>query len=599
LTEGEAMSVNAWVMLGILILMFAFLVWDRFPAWLVFMGTLTTAMTLRLAPAEALLTGFSNTGVLTVAALFPVAAGMYATGAISLLSQRLIGRPDSVTSAQLRIFPPVALGSAVLNNTPMVAMMIPVVRDLARTTGLAGSKIFLGLSFMAILGGSMTLIGSSTNLIIAGLVSNSLERGELAGMAPLGIFDPIWIGLPATLAGLVFMILVGTRLLPDRTSQDGGGIPKRLYRSELAVEKKSFLAGKTLLEAGFAQPRGYTLEAITRQGTPVAIAPNVRLEAGDVLTFNAQADVLPELWTTTGLVPVLATSMRTARHQHHLVELVISTQAPAVGHRLADLLLPENPYEMMLVGISRHGQAPSQPLAELRLEPGDAAIIEVSDDFFYENRRETDFTLTRRVEGYRVQRVDRALMALVIMATMVVVAATGMLTMLNAALLATAAMLLTGCLTSNRVWRSLDWQTIVVMGAAVGLEAAVTGSGLSATLANFIAGIGGSSPMIALSAVYVGTILMTNIITNAAAAAFMFPVALSLANSLGVSFLPFAMVLMSAASCAFINPAAFQTNLMVQEPGGYTFGDFARVGLPLTILVGAVVLALAPLVYKF
>jgi di/tricarboxylate transporter len=182
---------------------------------------------------------------------------------------------------------------------------------------------------------------------------------------------------------------------------------------------------------------------------------------------------------------------------------------------------------------------------------------------------------------------------------MVTVAATGLMSMLNSALLATAAMLLTGCLTSSRVWRSLDWQTIVVMGAAVGLEAAVTNSGLSAALAKFIAGIGGSSPMIALSAIYVGTILMTNIITNAAAAAFMFPVALSLANSLGVSFMPFAMVLMSGASCAFINPAGFQTNLMVQGPGGYTFGDFARVGVPLTLLVGAVVLPLALLVYGF
>jgi di/tricarboxylate transporter len=238
-------------------------------------------------------------------------------------------------------------------------------------------------------------------------------------------------------------------------------------------------------------------------------------------------------------------------------------------------------------------------LAELRLEPGDAAIVEVSDAFFYENRRELDFILTRRLEGYRVQRVDRALIATVITATMVTVAATGLMSMLNSALLATAAMLLTGCLTSSRVWRSLDWQTIVVMGAAVGLEAAVTNSGLSAALAKFIAGIGGSSPMIALSAIYVGTILMTNIITNAAAAAFMFPVALSLANSLGVSFMPFAMVLMSGASCAFINPAGFQTNLMVQGPGGYTFGDFARVGVPLTLLVGAVVLPLALLVYGF
>jgi len=593
------MPLNAWLMVGILVTMFGFLAWGRFPAWLVFMGTLTAVMTLKLAPAEALLTGFSNTGVITVAALFPVAAGMYASGAISLMSQRLVGRPESLAAAQIRIFPPMALGSAVLNNTPMVAMMIPVVRSLSRATGLAGSKIYMGLSFVAILGGSMTLIGSSVNLIIGGLVSSALERGALTGMAPLGIFDPFWIGMPATLAGLAFMMLLGTRLLPDRTRQDEAGVEKRIYRSELKVEGNSFLAGKTLLEAGFAKPIGYTLEAVTRRGAPIEAGPHSKLEAGDVLTFYAQADVLPEVWTTLGLVPVFAGRMETKRHQHHLVELVISGRSPAIGHRVADLPLPGSPYEMMLVGISRNGRAPAQPLAELRLEPGDAAIVEVGEAFFYENRRELDFILTRRLEGYRVQRVDRAVIAGLITAAMVAVTAVGLMSMLNAALLATVAMLLTGCLTTQRVWSSLDWQTIVVLGAAVGLEAAVTNSGLSAAFAAVIAGIGGSSPVIALSAVYVGTILMTNIITNAAAAAFMFPVALSLANSLGVSFMPFAMVLMSASTCAFINPAGFQTNLMVQEPGGYTFADFARVGVPLTLVIGAVVLSLAPLVYGF
>jgi di/tricarboxylate transporter len=158
--------------------------------------------------------GFSNTGVLTVAALFPGAAGMYATGAISLLSQHVIGLPRSVWAAQLRILPPVALGSAFLNNTPLVAMMIPVVRDLTRVTGLARSKLFIGLSFASILGGTMTLIGTSVNLIIGGLVVDAMASGRLTGMKPLTIFEPIWVGLPATVAGLLFMMFIGTKLLP-------------------------------------------------------------------------------------------------------------------------------------------------------------------------------------------------------------------------------------------------------------------------------------------------------------------------------------------------------------------------------------------------
>jgi len=149
------------------------------------------------------------------------------------------------------------------------------------------------------------------------------------------------------------------------------------------------------------------------------------------------------------------------------------------------------------------------------------------------------------------------------------------------------------------LWQSVDWQTIVIMGAAVGLESAITGTGLAREAANLFAAIGGGSPMIALAAVYVGTVLLTNIITNVAAAVLMFSVAVSLSTSLGVSFLPFAMVLMSGASHAFLNPAGFQTNLMVQKPGGYVFSDFSKVGIPLTLIVGLVVLLLAPLVYGF
>jgi di/tricarboxylate transporter len=171
--------------------------------------------------------------------------------------------------------------------------------------------------------------------------------------------------------------------------------------------------------------------------------------------------------------------------------------------------------------------------------------------------------------------------------------------MLNAALLAAVAMLLTGCLTAERVWRSIDWKTLVVLVAAVGLEAAVTGSGLSKAIADLLASIGGNSPMMNLAVVFVGTILLTNIVTNAAAAALMFPVAVSIATAPGVSFTPFAMILMVGSSYTIINPAGFQTNLMVQDPGGYSFGDFAKVGLPITVVVGIVVLLIAPVAYGF
>jgi di/tricarboxylate transporter len=579
--------------------MFALLIWDRLPAWLVFVGTLTAAMTLKLASPEALLKGFSNTGVLTVAALFPVAAGMYATGAISLLSQRMIGLPRDLVAAQLRIFPPIALASAFLNNTPIVAMMIPVVRDLTRITGLKGSKLFMGLSFASILGGTMTVIGTSVNLIIAGLVTDAMASGSLTGMKPLSVFAPIWVGLPATVAGLLFMMLIGTRLLPDDREQVTEGEAKRVFRVELRVQPQSNLDGKTLEEAGFAQPLGYSLVSVTRNGAKVEITPTLKLSGGDILAFAAPAGALSRLWVTMGLVPLYA-SQTSTRHRNHLVEVVVSPKSPAVGRLISELpSLPDRTYTGLVVGASHDGQAPVVPLGDYRVQAGDGGILEVDDSFFHENRRETEFILTKVIDGFTVQRVDRAWTAAVITVVMVAAAALGVTSMLNAALLATMAMLLSGCLSIERAWRSLDWKTLMVLGAAVGLESAVTSSGLSVKVADLCASIGGNNPILSLAVVLAGTLIMTNIITNAAAAAFMFPVALSMAQRLNVSFMPFVVILMVGASCAFINPAGFQTNLMVQEPGGYTFADFAKVGIPLTLLVGVVVIIVAPLAYGF
>ena len=591
------MTLAAWTTLALLIAMFLALVWNKLPIWLVFVATLTVAITLRLAPPAALLKGYSNTGVVTVAALYPVAAGMYATGAISLISERLLGLPKSVTMAQLRILVPVSLASAFLYNTPLVAMMIPAVRDLARRANLPASKLFMGLSYIALLGGTITLIGTSVNLIIAGLVSEAIAKGELSSRQ-IGLFDPMLIGLPAAAAGVLYMTFVGQRLLRDRLSRSGE-TEQRIYRAEFRINESSRLKARTVEQAGLASPTGFTLDSLTRNGTSIKPWPAMTLEIGDLLTFSAPASAVPDLWTTIGLHPAHATNITSNRHEHQLAELVLSARAPIIGHKIGDLPLPDSPYELMLVGVSRNGHAPSQPLKDFRLEAGDAGVVEVNDAFFYENRRERDFILVKRLEGFRVQRLDRALVALLITIAMIVVAASGLMTMLNAALLATMAMLISGCLTIDRLWQSIDWQTIVVLGAAVGLESAITGSGLANEAANLFAMVGGRSPMLALTAVFVGTMILTNVITNAAAAVMMFSVAMSLATRLGVNFLPFAIVLMSAASCAFINPAGFQTNLMVQKPGGYTFSDFAKVGIPLTLIVGAIVILLAPIMYGF
>jgi di/tricarboxylate transporter len=236
---------------------------------------------------------------------------------------------------------------------------------------------------------------------------------------------------------------------------------------------------------------------------------------------------------------------------------------------------------------------------QVQIEVGDVAVLEVDESFFFVNRDEANFSLVKRVPGYRIQRFDKAVIATVITAAMITAAAFGWLTMLNAAMLATGAMLLTGCLTLGVAARSIDYATLGVLAAAIGVAAAVSESGLAANIAILLNRLGDGDPHAALIAIFVGRVVMANLITNTASAVFLFPIALSMADQLQVSFMPFAIALMTGTVGATIIPASYQTNLMVYGPGEYTVADFVKIGLPLTLVVGVVTIVLAPVFFPF
>ena len=300
---------------------------------------MTMAMTLGLAPPAGLLKGFSNAGVLTVAALFPVASGMYSTGAISLLSPRLIGQPKTEISANLRILPPIAIGSAFINNTPMVAMMIPVVRDLRRNAGLVAPSLLMGISFASILGGNTTLIGGAVNLIVAGMTADAIAAGQLPGMRQIGMFDLSWVGVPAGIAGIFYLVYVAPYLLRGLKYNEVAAAQRQRYLSKFRVLAKSNIDGKSLEAAQLTSTVGRQLRSFLRDGQDLSYAPDLKLRGGDKLTFACSAEALSGLWTTIGLVPARGTPMDKNRYQHQLVEVVISANAPSIGHRVSDLPL--------------------------------------------------------------------------------------------------------------------------------------------------------------------------------------------------------------------------------------------------------------------
>ena len=597
------MPLNAYITLSLLLILFVLLIKTKIPASAIFIGALTAALTLNLAPAEELLKGFSNQGMLTVAVLFMVAAGMYATGAITMIMDKLIGLPKSVFGAQPKILPPIAFGSAFLNNTPLVAMMIPVIRDLSRASRLPARQLYLPLSFASILGGMCTIIGTSTNLVIAGLVMDAIAKGSAGstGLRDLNMFDPALVGVPIAVVGIGFMILAGRFFFSPQKDDQAADQDLRHYTAEFEVREGSRIVARTLEETGIASAENVDVLYI-RRGNRLLTNDlmHEELAAGDLLSFSADVSGMVDLWRTNALVPHLTLNpMETERHTHHLVKAVVSRQSKAVGKKIPDISVDVDACQYKFVALSRDGQPVSGPLEKVTIEAGDNAVLEVNDDFFYECQIDQDFALTKALDGFHLQRTDRAVEASLITLAMVAVVALGWMSMLNASLLATGAMIATGCLSFRTAARSIDWGTLVVIACAIGLESAVTRSGLAEQIAGLLTGVGRDNPYMALAAVFVGCSFMTNVITNNAAAAFMFPIALSTAGKLGVSFMPFAITLMIAASCAFVTPTGYQTNLMVWHVGGYRFTDYTKIGSVLTLIVMAMTIVLAPLIYGF
>jgi di/tricarboxylate transporter len=596
------MTFEVLLMIGILATTFALLLFTKLPPAAVFLGALTLTITFRLAPLEASLKGFSNPGVLTIGALFMVAAGMYSTGAITMISEKLIGRPKTLLSAQGRILPPVAFGSAFLNNTPLVAMMIPVVRDLSKSCRLPATRLYIPLSYSSILGGTCTLIGTATNLVVAGMVLDTLKRGgeNLPPMREIGMFDLSWVGVPITIAGILFIMLTSRWLLPDSRETTRDRSTRRLFGAEFRVREGGKLVGRALAETGLMDSPDFKLTALVDEhGHEKQPTPETQLDAHDVLSFSTVSDGLPDLWRFDGLVSNLQSGrLGKERFRHTLVEAAISRRSAFIGREFGSVD-PESPYKANLIAASRGGKPLPGQMRDAIVQPGDIVIGEVDNAFFYENRNEQEFSMTRRITEEHIQRYDKAAAAIVITVAMVVVVAMGWMSMLNAALLASGLLIATGCLTPRSAGASIDFSTLVVIASAIGIESAVSATGLSEIIARGLGAIGGDDAMIALIAVFVGCIVMDTLVTNVASAAFMYPIALILAGNLGVSFMPFAVTLMVGASCSFISPMGYQTNLMVYGPGKYGFIDYVRMGVPLTVLVGVITVILTPIIFPF
>lgn len=590
------MGWEAWLTLGVLGVMLAALVRNIAGPDVVLLGAMVVLMTLglfsdRLPDPAGMVAGFGNAGAVTVGVLFVVSAGLTQTGAMQMVTAPLLGRPRSARGAQGRVMLPVMGLSAFLNNTPIVAMLVPVVSDWARKIGVSPSKLLIPLSYAAIFGGMCTLIGTSTNLLIYGLMR---EDGLEIGLFTVGV-----IGLPVALAGLAYVLLFGRWLLPERKAVLDSGEDPRRYTVEMVVDPGSGLAGQSIEQAGLRSLPGLFLVELHREDQVLqAVSPETRLHAGDRLVFVGVVASVVDLRKVRGLSPATdqVFKLDTTHHQRRLIEAVVSPSCPLIGRSIREGRFRTR-YNAAVIAVARDGHRIERKVGDIVLRPGDTLLVEAPRSFVIEQRNRRDFYLVSAVDDTSLPRHDKAPLALAILGLFVVAVALRWVTPLHAALLAVGLLYVTRCVTASMARHAVDWSVLLVIGAALGIGAAVRDSGLASEVAHGIIAMVGTNPLLVLAAIYLVTNLFTELITNNAAAVLVYPIAQSVAMDLGVDFMPFVVTIMIAASASFATPIGYQTNLMVYGPGGYRYTDYLRFGLPLNLLVLVVTLVVAAAVW--
>lgn len=595
------MTWEAWITLGVIVLMTAALVRNIARPDVIMLGAVAVFMTLGLfspvfPSADELVAGFGNSALVTVAVLYVVVAGLNQTGAMNMIATPLLGRPASVLAAQLRLMLPATTLSAFLNNTPIVAMLMPAVSDVCKKTGISPSKLFIPLSYATILGGICTLIGTSTNLVVSGMLMADPKVSQ-----PLGLFDMTWVGVPCAVAGLAYLAIASRWLLPDRGSAVGKMSDPREYTIEMLVEAGSPIDGKSIEEAGLRHLPGVYLMEIDRDGEIIAaVGSGQKLRGGDRLVFVGVVESVVDIQKIRGLRPATdqVFKLDAPRSQRCLVEAVVSNSCPLVGMTIRDGRF-RSTYNAAVIAAARNGERIRKKIGDIVLKPGDTLLLEAHPSFVDQQRNSRDFFLVGRVEDYTPPRHDKAWIALAILAVMVVCAGMEWLSMLHAGLLAAGLMIVTRCCSASDGTRSIDWEVLLVIGAALGIGKAMQATGVDHAIASNVLGLAGDHPWAVLACVYLVTMVLTEVMSNNAAAALMYPITMAAASGLNADYHPFVIAIMIAASCGFATPIGYQTNLMVYGPGGYKFTDYLKIGVPLNLLVMAVTLAITPLVWPF
>ena len=591
------MEVNAVITLFTLFLFIASIVTNRVPVDIALLSSMVVLIVTQVVTPSEALAGFSNPAIFIIACFYVVSAAVRESGALHWWVMKLLGDDKSLSVFLPRLMAPVAAVSSVMSNTPVVAMFIPFLRDWADRHKLSLSKVLIPLSFASILGGLCTLIGTSTNIIVVGLLQSTSEANAL------NLFSPAVVGIPIIIFGILYFALFGDRLLPDRhiESVDSDISDPRQYAVSMRIEPGAALSGKTISNSGILKLNYSLLSEIRTAGKIItSIRSNRILKDNDILVFIGQPESVTELRQIPGLSTIdnQSSKMEAPTNSRALVEAILASNSSMVGKTVKRSMFRSR-FGSVIVSVSRNGKQIKKDVAKIRLRAGDLLLIEAPQGFVRLYRHSRDFLLLSRLDGIMLPDTSKAAMTLGILFIYLALVLSGFLSLLAGSMLLVLVLGMTKCITLDQAQRSIDGRVLLAIGASISLGVAIQTTGLADLAVNAMMSIAGENLYLNLLILYVSTVLATELITNNAAAVLMFPLAQIMSTNLNASLLPFAIIIMFGASSSFMTPMGYQTNLMIQGAGGYTVRDFFRVGVGLSLIVGIMVIAIVPLVWPF
>eukprot|EP01113_Clastostelium_recurvatum_P010580 TRINITY_DN1526_c0_g1_i3.p1 TRINITY_DN1526_c0_g1~~TRINITY_DN1526_c0_g1_i3.p1 ORF type:complete len:733 (+),score=182.86 TRINITY_DN1526_c0_g1_i3:114-2312(+) len=589
---------SAWAAIAIVFSTFVGLIRGGNPEILMMLNTCVLVLG-NIIDEKGALEGFANSSIFTIIVLFVVASGIEHTGSLDYASRIMMGKTTNIYLAQIRMMVPTAIISAFINNTPQVAIQIPMTEQWCRRMHVSPSKMMIPLSWATILGGTLSLLGTSPNLLVQGLLL-AKDRTLVLPLMEIGA-----VGAPLCVVGIAYIVIVGRWLLPERINAFADLIKTpRDYAISAKVEPKSAIIGQTVEAAKLRGLENLYLLEIKRADGSVhsAVSPDLEIMANDTLSFVGKVDQVKEVWQIPGLVPTNHLEHKLKpRPDRAIIESVVPQGSSLVGKTARRLNFREK-YSAGIIAIHRSGEHLRGKIGAIRLETGDCLLMEARGGYMErENIDRKELLVLNEVQytGKPKQKkynMIKLIWAPIVVSLMIIINALGYSNLLGLSLGASFVLMATGCMTAQQAYRSIDVRLYVIIAGSFGMATALDKTGVakvvSDSLISVFSGSGGAQGAIGqLFALYMCTMLLTALLSNNAAVAIMFPIAYNMTN---ISLKSRMYIIMYAASCDFSTPFGYQTNIMVYAPGGYKFLDYTKFGLPLQLLLLA---TSCPLVY--